>query len=90
MAVTSYSTCGPRPGAYRITSWKTPPDSGSSEPMPTVRTASRCRSLEYADIARLLDVPLGTVKARIHHARRYVRQALAGGAPAREGRPSMP
>lgn len=46
--------------------------------------------LEYADIARLLDVPLGTVKARIHHARRYVRQALAGAAPAREGRPSMP
>jgi RNA polymerase sigma factor (sigma-70 family) len=35
--------------------------------------------LEYADIARLLDVPLGTVKARIHHARRYVREALAGG-----------
>jgi RNA polymerase sigma-70 factor (ECF subfamily) len=34
--------------------------------------------LEYADIARLLDVPVGTVKARIHHARRYVRQSLAG------------
>ena len=37
--------------------------------------------LEYADIARLLDVPLGTVKARIHHARRYVRQTLSGAAP---------
>jgi RNA polymerase sigma-70 factor, ECF subfamily len=36
--------------------------------------------LEYADIARLLDVPVGTVKARIHHARRYVRESL-GGAP---------
>ena len=34
--------------------------------------------LEYADIARHLGVPLGTVKARIHHARRYVREALAG------------
>lgn len=37
--------------------------------------------LEYADIARLLDVPLGTVKARIHHARRYVRESLGGGVP---------
>ena len=46
--------------------------------------------LEYADIARLLDVPLGTVKARIHHARRYIREALAGAAPAREGGPHMP
>ena len=34
--------------------------------------------LEYADIARLLDVPLGTVKARIHHARRHIRQTLDG------------
>ena len=35
--------------------------------------------LEYADIARHLDVPLGTVKARIHSARRYVRASLGGG-----------
>lgn len=34
--------------------------------------------LEYADIARHLDVPVGTVKARIHHARRHVRESLAG------------
>jgi RNA polymerase sigma factor (sigma-70 family) len=34
--------------------------------------------LEYSDIARLLDVPLGTVKARIHHARRHVRETLGG------------
>ena len=34
--------------------------------------------LEYSDIARLLDVPLGTVKDRIHHARRHVRQTLDG------------
>ena len=35
--------------------------------------------LEYSDIARYLDVPVGTVKARIHHARRYVRASLGGG-----------
>jgi RNA polymerase sigma-70 factor (ECF subfamily) len=35
--------------------------------------------LEYADIAGHLGVPLGTVKARIHDARRFVRTALAGG-----------
>ena len=34
--------------------------------------------LEYADIARLLDVPIGTVKARIHYARRHVRESLDG------------
>jgi RNA polymerase sigma factor (sigma-70 family) len=32
--------------------------------------------LEYADIAAELGVALGTVKARIHEARRYVREAL--------------
>jgi RNA polymerase sigma factor (sigma-70 family) len=32
--------------------------------------------LEYGEIARHLGVPLGTVKARIHHARRYVRESL--------------
>jgi len=37
--------------------------------------------LEYADIARHLQVPLGTVKARIHAARRHVRAVLAGRAP---------
>ena len=35
--------------------------------------------LEYAEIARHLNVPVGTVKARIHHARRYVRESLADG-----------
>jgi RNA polymerase sigma factor (sigma-70 family) len=33
--------------------------------------------LEYAEIATELGVPLGTVKARIHEARRYVRDALS-------------
>jgi RNA polymerase sigma factor (sigma-70 family) len=34
--------------------------------------------LDYAEIARLLEVPVGTVKARIHYARRYVRESLDG------------
>jgi RNA polymerase sigma factor (sigma-70 family) len=33
--------------------------------------------LEYAEIASRLGVPLGTVKARIHAARRHVRDSLA-------------
>ena len=33
--------------------------------------------LDYAEIARLLDVPLGTVKSRIHAARQAVRPRLA-------------
>ncbi len=33
--------------------------------------------LDYNEIARLLDVPLGTVKSRIHHARTLVRPLLA-------------
>lgn len=32
--------------------------------------------LDYAEIARLLDLPLGTVKSRIHHARVFVRPLL--------------
>jgi RNA polymerase sigma-70 factor, ECF subfamily len=34
------------------------------------------QELEYAEIARVLDLPLGTVKARIHHARQAVRPLL--------------
>ena len=37
--------------------------------------------LEHADIARHPQVPLGTVKARIHAARRHVRAVLAGDTP---------
>jgi RNA polymerase sigma-70 factor (ECF subfamily) len=33
--------------------------------------------LDYNEIARLLDTPLGTVKSRIHHARQFVRPLLA-------------
>jgi RNA polymerase sigma-70 factor (ECF subfamily) len=35
------------------------------------------QQLEYADIAELLAIPLGTVKSRIHAARRAVRPLLA-------------
>jgi len=35
------------------------------------------QQLEYAEIARLLDIPLGTVKSRIHAARLAVRPLLA-------------
>jgi RNA polymerase sigma-70 factor (ECF subfamily) len=35
------------------------------------------QQLDYAEIARLLDVPLGTVKSRIHAARHAVRPLLA-------------
>ena len=33
--------------------------------------------LDYNEIARLLDLSLGTVKSRIHHARQFVRPLLA-------------
>lgn len=32
--------------------------------------------LDYAEIARLLELPLGTVKSRIHHARQRLRPLL--------------
>jgi RNA polymerase sigma-70 factor (ECF subfamily) len=34
------------------------------------------QELEYADIAQLLDIPLGTVKSRIHQARQLLRPLL--------------
>jgi len=33
--------------------------------------------LDYNEIARLLDTPLGTIKSRIHHARQFVRPLLS-------------
>lgn len=35
------------------------------------------QELDYNEIAQLLDVPLGTVKSRIHHARKTIRPLLA-------------
>ena len=35
------------------------------------------QELDYTEIARLLDIPLGTVKSRIHPARQFVRPLLA-------------
>lgn len=34
------------------------------------------QELDYNEIARLLDTPLGTIKARIHHARQAIRPLL--------------
>ncbi|MFI6265378.1 RNA polymerase sigma factor [Micromonospora sp. NPDC051006] len=34
--------------------------------------------LDYAEIAQQLDVPVGTVKSRVHHARQHVRRSLEG------------
>lgn len=42
--------------------------------------------LEYADIAELLDIPLGTVKSRIHDGREQMRRVLYGGEQASGGR----
>ncbi|MFC3505300.1 sigma factor-like helix-turn-helix DNA-binding protein [Micromonospora krabiensis] len=32
--------------------------------------------LDYQEIAEQLDIPVGTLKSRIHHARRHVRESL--------------
>jgi RNA polymerase sigma-70 factor (ECF subfamily) len=36
------------------------------------------QELEYSDIAALLDIPVGTVKSRIHSARQLVQPMLRG------------
>lgn len=38
---------------------------------------SHFEDLPYAEIARLLGIPVGTVKSRMHHACRKLREALA-------------
>ena len=44
--------------------------------------------LEYADIAELLNVPVGTVKSRIHDGRAKLRHALYGAEAGESGRTS--
>ena len=44
--------------------------------------------LEYADIADLLDVPVGTIKSRIHDGRAKLRHALYGSQSGESGRTS--
>ncbi|MEV4888080.1 RNA polymerase sigma factor [Nonomuraea sp. NPDC055795] len=38
--------------------------------------------MSYEDVARALDIPLGTVRSRLHRARTRTRQALGGSNPA--------
>jgi RNA polymerase sigma-70 factor (ECF subfamily) len=35
------------------------------------------QALPYTEIARLLDIPVGTVKSRVHHAVRKLRELLS-------------
>jgi RNA polymerase sigma factor (sigma-70 family) len=39
--------------------------------------------LDYGEIAEYLAIPIGTVRSRIHHARRHVRASLLGEPPVR-------
>jgi RNA polymerase sigma-70 factor (ECF subfamily) len=51
---------------------------GSSQPELVEAVVLRdVGELDYNEIARLLDLPLGTVKSRIHHARKQIRPLLA-------------
>jgi RNA polymerase sigma-70 factor, ECF subfamily len=42
-------------------------------------------NLEYAEIARLLDIPEGTAMSHVHRTRQYLRSRLADMAPTRKG-----
>jgi len=44
----------------------------------------------YAEIAEMLDIPIGTVMSRIHRGRAIVRAKLGAGRPPRPRRPALP
>jgi len=48
------------------------------------------RELPYADVALVLDVPVGTVKSRVFNAVRRLRELLQEGAPARAREGALP
>ena len=50
----------------------------STTDVPVDRPDPRTTSVIAGSRLDLLDVPVGTVPARIHHARRYVRESLDG------------
>jgi RNA polymerase sigma-70 factor (ECF subfamily) len=43
----------------------------------TVVIMADMQEMDYADISRLLEIPIGTVRSRLHRGRRILRQALA-------------
>jgi RNA polymerase sigma-70 factor (ECF subfamily) len=49
------------------------------EPFRTAVVMRDLEELSYQDIARILDVPVGTVMSRIHRGRTQLRETLAGG-----------
>jgi RNA polymerase sigma-70 factor (ECF subfamily) len=52
-----------------------------AEPFRSAVVLRDLEELSYQDIARILEVPVGTVMSRIHRGRAQLRQALVGGRP---------
>ena len=52
-----------------------------AEPFRSAVVLRDLEELSYSDIARILDVPVGTVMSRIHRGRAQLREALVGGRP---------
>ena len=52
-----------------------------SEPKRTVLVLTQVHGFTSEEVARMLDVPLGTVWTRLHHARRDLKALLEGEAP---------
>lgn len=45
----------------------------------TVMILRELQDRSYADIANILDIPIGTVRSRLHSARKHLRQVMKGG-----------